>query len=122
MSDNKVALITGGSRGIGEKIAEKFATEGYNLVINYVSNIEMGYIFEEIIRRFNELSNEEAGQHYTPREVIELMVNLIFEDEEELADSSKIKTVYDGACGTGGMLTAAMEYACLLYTSPSPRD
>ena len=77
----------------------------------------MGYIFEEIIRRFNELSNEEAGQHYTPREVIELMVNLIFEDEEDLADSSKIKTVYDGACGTGGMLTASMEYAKKLNSS-----
>ena len=77
----------------------------------------MGYIFEEIIRRFNELSNEEAGQHYTPREVIELMVNIIFEDEEDLADSSKIKTVYDGACGTGGMLTASMEYAKKLNSS-----
>ena len=101
MSDNRILY----------QVIDTFNSEKANLHPSYVSNIEMGYIFEEIIRRFNELSNEEAGQHYTPREVIELMVNLIFEDEEDLADSSKIKTVYDGACGTGGMLTASMEYA-----------
>ena len=99
------------------QVIDTFNSEKANLHPSYVSNIEMGYIFEEIIRRFNELSNEEAGQHYTPREVIELMVNLIFEDEEDLADSSKIKTVYDGACGTGGMLTASMEYAKKLNSS-----
>ena len=77
----------------------------------------MGYIFEEIIRRFSESHNEEAGQHYTPREVIELMVNIVFEDQDDLADSSKIKTVYDGACGTGGILSAAMEYATKLNSS-----
>ncbi len=103
--------------GILYQVIDTFNSEKANLHPSYVSNIEMGYIFEEIIRRFNELSNEEAGQHYTPREVIELMVNLIFEDEEDLADSSKIKTVYDGACGTGGMLTAGMEYAKKLNSS-----
>lgn len=103
--------------GILYQVIDIFNSEKANLHPSYVSNIEMGYIFEEIIRRFNELSNEEAGQHYTPREVIELMVNLIFEDEEDLADSSKIKTVYDGACGTGGMLTASMEYAKKLNSS-----
>lgn len=105
------------SNGILYQVIDTFNSEKANLHPDYVSNMEMGYIFEEIIRRFNELSNEDAGQHYTPREVIELMVNLIFEDEEELADSSKIKTVYDGACGTGGMLTAAMEYAKKLNSS-----
>ena len=103
--------------GILYQVIDTFNSEKANLHPSYVSNIEMGYIFEEIIRRFNELSNEEAGQHYTPREVIELMVNLIFEDEEDLADSSKIKTVYDGACGTGGMLTDSMEYAKKLNSS-----
>lgn len=103
--------------GILYQVIDTFNSEKANLHPSYVSNIEMGYIFEEIIRRFNELSNEEAGQHYTPREVIELMVNLIFEDEEDLADSSKIKTVYDGACGTGGMLTASMEYVKKLNSS-----
>ena len=98
-------------------VIEAFNEKKANLHPNEVSNIEMGYIFEEIIRRFSESHNEEAGQHYTPREVIELMVNIVFEDEEDLADSSKIKTVYDGACGTGGILSAAMEYASSLNSS-----
>lgn len=105
------------SNGILYQVIDTFNSEKANLHPNYVSNIEMGYIFEEIIRRFNELSNEEAGQHYTPREIIELMVTLVFDDEEDLADASKIKTVYDGACGTGGMLTAAMEYVKKLNSS-----
>lgn len=96
---------------------EAFNAKNANLHPNEVSNIEMGYIFEEIIRRFSESHNEEAGQHYTPREVIELMVNIVFEDEKDLANSSKIKTVYDGACGTGGILSAAMEYASTLNSS-----
>lgn len=96
---------------------EAFNSKNANLSPKEVSNIEMGYIFEEIIRRFSESHNEEAGQHYTPREVIELMVNIVFEDQDDLADSSKIKTVYDGACGTGGILSAAMEYATKLNSS-----
>ncbi len=98
-------------------VIEAFNQKNANLHPNEVSNIEMGYIFEEIIRRFSEAHNEEAGQHYTPREVIELMVNIVFEDQSDLADSSKIKTVYDGACGTGGILSASMEYAFKLNNS-----
>lgn len=98
-------------------VIETFNQKNANLHPNEVSNIEMGYIFEEIIRRFSEAHNEEAGQHYTPREVIELMVNIVFEDQKDLADSSKIKTVYDGACGTGGILSASMEYASKLNNS-----
>ena len=76
-----------------------------------IDNIDMGYIFEEIIRRFSESYNEEAGQHYTPREVIRLMVDLLLsEDNELLSSDSKIKTIYDPACGTGGMLSVAQEY------------
>ena len=76
-----------------------------------VSNIEMGSIFEELIRRFNEASNEEAGDHFTPREVIRLMVNLLFlPDGETLTTKGIIKTLYDPACGTGGMLSVAEEY------------
>lgn len=76
-----------------------------------IDNVEMGYIFEEIIRRFSESYNEEAGQHYTPREVIRLMVDLLLsEDNELLSSDSKIKTIYDPACGTGGMLSVAQEY------------
>lgn len=98
-------------------VIETFNQKNANLHPSEVSNIEMGYIFEEIIRKFSESHNEEAGQHYTPREVIELMVNIVFADQEDLADSAKIKTVYDGACGTGGILSASMEYASKLNTS-----
>jgi len=74
-----------------------------------VSNQEMGYIFEELIRRFSE--NAEAGDHYTPREVIELMVNIIFNGEEdELTNPGNISTIGDFACGTGGMLSVAENY------------
>ncbi|QLY39388.1 SAM-dependent DNA methyltransferase [Hujiaoplasma nucleasis] len=76
-----------------------------------VSNIEMGYIFEETIRRFSEAQNEEAGEHYTPREVIELMVNILFTDEDLSKTTEAItKTIYDPACGTGGMLTVAEKH------------
>ena len=78
---------------------------------NTVSNIEMGYIFEELIRRFNEASNEEAGDHFTPREVIRLMVNLLFmPDGDVLTTKGIVKTLYDPACGTGGMLSVAEDY------------
>jgi type I restriction enzyme M protein len=76
-----------------------------------VSNIEMGYIFEELIRKFNEASNEEAGDHFTPRDVIRLMVNLLFtSDSDLLARKGIIKTIYDPACGTGGMLSVSESY------------
>ena len=72
-----------------------------------VSNLEMGYLYEELIRRFSELSNETAGEHFTPREVIKLMVNLLLSPEEDLRKSHVVKTIYDPACGTGGMLSVA---------------
>jgi type I restriction enzyme M protein len=76
-----------------------------------VSNLEMGYIFEELIRRFNEASNEEAGDHFTPREVIRLMVDLLFlPDGDTLTTKGIVKTLFDPACGTGGMLSVAEEY------------
>jgi type I restriction enzyme M protein len=76
-----------------------------------VSNIEMGYVFEELIRRFNEAANETAGDHFTPREVIRLMVNLLFApDSEALVKPGIVRTLLDPACGTGGMLAVADEY------------
>ncbi len=76
-----------------------------------VSNIQMGSIFEELIRRFSEQSNETAGEHFTPREVIRLMVNLLFqEDGDALTKKGTIRKLYDPACGTGGMLSVAEEY------------
>jgi type I restriction enzyme M protein len=73
-----------------------------------VSNEAMGYIFEELLRRFSEMSNETAGEHYTPREVIRLMVNLLFaQDADALSGERPVRTIYDPAAGTGGMLTVA---------------
>ncbi|MDA8070629.1 MAG: class I SAM-dependent DNA methyltransferase [Actinomycetota bacterium] len=85
-----------------------------------VSNLEMGYLYEELVRRFSELSNETAGEHFTPREVIRLMVNLLFAtDDDILTDAGVIKTLYDPACGTGGMLSVAGDHLRIL--NPSAR-
>jgi type I restriction enzyme M protein len=75
-----------------------------------VDNHQMGYVFEELIRIGAEQSNEEAGEHFTPREVIRLMVNLLLAPEKDLAKSGIVKTIFDPACGTGGMLSVAEEY------------
>ena len=76
-----------------------------------VSNVVMGYVFEELIRRFSEASNETAGEHFTPREVIRLMVNLLLhEDDDVLRKPGSVRSLYDPACGTGGMLTVAESY------------
>jgi type I restriction enzyme M protein len=76
-----------------------------------VGNVEMGYLYEELIRRFSELSNETAGEHFTPREVIRLMVDLLFiEDDEALRTPGIVRTMLDPACGTGGMLSVAQDY------------
>jgi type I restriction enzyme M protein len=80
----------------------------------------MGMVFEELIRRFAELSNETAGEHFTPREVIRLMVNLIFvEDDEILSQPGVVRTIYDPAAGTGGMLSVAGEYLAELNPDAS---
>lgn len=76
-----------------------------------VSSMEMGYMFEELIRKFAELSNETAGEHFTPREVIKLMVNILFlNDRDILTKKGIVKTIYDCCAGTGGMLSVAEEY------------
>ena len=76
-----------------------------------VSNLEMGYLYEELVRRFSELSNETAGEHFTPREVIRMMVNLLFiEDDDLLTKPGVVKTLADPACGTGGMLSVAEDH------------
>jgi len=73
-----------------------------------VDNHQMGYVFEELIRRFSEISNETAGEHFTPREVIKLMVNLLLApDADRLQDPGRVITILDPACGTGGMLSTA---------------
>jgi type I restriction enzyme M protein len=97
-----------GEAGILFMVIQRFASIDLRPAI--VSNLEMGYIYEELIRVNAELSNEEAGEHFTPREVIHLMVNLLFSDEDQLLTPGKIATIYDPACGTGGMLTVAEDY------------
>lgn len=91
-------------------VIQEFTTPNADLHPNKISNLEMGYIFEEIIRRFSEAHNEDAGQHYTPREVIELMVNILFYNDSEILTGNIAKTIYDPACGTGGMLSVAEDY------------
>ena len=91
------------------QVAEKFAT--IDLHPEAVSNNDMGQVFEELIRKFAEISNETAGEHFTPREVIRLMVNLLFiEDDEVLGKAGVVRTIYDPTAGTGGMLSVAGEY------------
>ncbi len=87
-----------------------------------VSNIEMGYLYEELIRKFSELSNETAGEHFTPREVIRLMVNLLFIDDADdiLTKPGIVKTLCDPACGTGGMLSVAEDHLRALNPQGAP--
>lgn len=87
-------------------VAEKCVN--IDLHLQVVSNAQTGAVFEELIRKFAELSNETAGEHFTPREVIRLMVNLIFiEDDDALNKLGVVRTLYDPTAGTGGMLSVA---------------
>ncbi len=95
--------------GLLYQVAEKFTQ--IDLHPDRVDNHQMGLVFEELIRRFAELSNETAGEHFTPREVIRLMVNLMFvEDDDVLSKPGVVRTIYDPTAGTGGMLSVAGEY------------
>lgn len=92
-------------------LIKKFSESKVDLHPDIVSNYEMGLIFEELIRKFAEQSNEEAGEHFTPRDIIEIMTKLIFiENGIHLKKKDIIKTIYDPACGTGGMLTSCKEF------------
>lgn len=111
-------ITTMANKGILYIVVKEFTSPKANLHPNVISNLEMGYIFEEIIRKFSESHNEDAGQHYTPREVIRLMVNILFYDDNDfLAGNNVAKTIYDPACGTGGMLSVAEEYLHQLNAS-----
>ena len=99
-------------------VTEKFAN--IDLHPEVVSNAQMGAVFEELIRKFAELSNETAGEHFTPREVIRLMVNLLFiEDDQVLTRPGVVRSIYDPTAGTGGMLSVADEHLSSL--NPSAR-
>ncbi len=90
-------------------VLSKFS--GIDLHPDAVTNLEMGYLYEELVRRFSELSNETAGEHFTPREVIRLMVNLLFiEDDDALRKPGIVRSMFDPACGTGGMLSVGEDH------------
>jgi type I restriction enzyme M protein len=104
--DNTVSKLD--DAGLLFLVLERF--KNLDLHPDKVSNLEMGYIFEELIRKFNEAMDENPGEHFTPREVIRLMVNLLLtRDREALKQSHIVRTVYDPCCGSGGMLTIARE-------------
>ena len=139
LAPNINAYINGYSRNVRE-IMERFAFDqqitrmaGKNLLYEVVKkfaavnlsperadNVQMGYVFEELIRIGAEQSNEEAGEHFTPREVIRLMVNLLLAPERDLRKSHVVKTIYDPACGTGGMLSVAEKYIRDLNAEANP--
>jgi type I restriction enzyme M protein len=97
------------SAGLLYKVVQRFAD--IDLSPRKVDNHQMGYVFEELIRKFSEISNETAGEHFTPREVIELMVNLLLApDADALNQPGQVINILDPACGTGGMLSAAEEH------------
>lgn len=104
------------------KVIQKFAT--LDLSFSWLPSdhaaMQMGYVFEELIRIGAEQSNEEAGEHFTPREVIRLMVNLLLSPEQDLRRSHVVKTIYDPACGTGGMLSVAERYIRGLNAEANP--
>ena len=139
LAPNLNAYINGFSKNVRE-IMERFALDQqilrmaeknllYEVVKQFakvdlspdrVDNMQMGYVFEELIRIGAEQSNEEAGEHFTPREVIKLMVNLLLSPEHDLRKSHVVKTIYDPACGTGGMLSEAERYIHDLNADADP--
>ena len=139
LAPNLIAYINGYSKNVRE-VMENFAFDQqiarmaeknllYEVVKKFaavdlsperVDNVQMGYVFEELIRIGAEQSNEEAGEHFTPREVIRLMVNLLLSPERDLRKSYVVKTIYDPACGTGGMLSVAEKYIRDLNAQADP--
>lgn len=86
------------------------AMAGVDLHPDRVDNLQMGYLFEHLVMRFNEQANEEAGDHFTPREVIRLMANLVYTGEKDVYTPGIFRTIYDPACGTGGMLSESEKF------------
>lgn len=93
-------------------IVKEFCSPDIDLSPKRLSNLQMGYLFEELVRKFNEQANEEAGDHFTPREVIRLMVQLVFTGEEGIFEPGIYRSVYDPTAGTGGMLSESEKFIC----------
>jgi len=116
--DQEIAILA--DKNLLYEVVKAFTGPNIDLSYDKVDNTQMGYVFEELIRIGAEQSNEEAGEHFTPREVIRLMVNLLLDPEKDLAKSNVVKTIYDPACGTGGMLSVAENYIKQLNTKADP--
>ena len=109
--DNQITRLD--DAGLLYQVISRFAD--VDLHPDAVPNEAMGYVFEELLRKFSEMSNETAGEHFTPREVIRVMVNILFsEDDDALSGTAPVRTMFDPACGTGGMLTAGQEHLASL--------
>lgn len=93
-------------------IVKEFCSPDIDLSPKRLSNLQMGYLFEELVRKFNEQANEEAGDHFTPREVIRLMVQLLFTGEDGIYEKGIYRSVYDPTAGTGGMLSESEKFIC----------
>lgn len=106
--ENEIAKLDNSNRLY--LIIKDFCDPQIDLHPDKVSNIQMGYVFEELIRKFNEQANEEAGDHFTPREVIELMTHVIYTNEDVIYKEGIARTIYDPTCGTGGMLSVSEKY------------
>jgi len=116
--DQEIAILA--DKNLLYEVVKAFTGPNIDLSYENVDNTQMGYVFEELIRIGAEQSNEEAGEHFTPREVIRLMVNLLLDPEKDLAKSNVVKTIYNPACGTGGMLSVAEKYIKELNSKADP--
>ena len=118
--DNTIAKLD--ESGLLFQVVQRFADPRVDLHPDAVDNFTMGTIFEELIRKFNEALNENPGEHFTPRDVVHLMVDLLMAgDEEQLGTKAIIRTVYDPCCGSGGMLTIAKEHITVGETRDGER-
>ena len=118
--DNTIAKLD--ESGLLFQVVQRFADRRVNLHPDSVDNFTMGTIFEELIRKFNEALNENPGEHFTPRDVVHLMVDLLIAgDEQQLGTKGIVRTVYDPCCGSGGMLTIAKEHITVGETRDGQR-
>ena len=107
--DNTISKLD--ESGLLFQVVQRFGDPQVNLHPDAVDNAAMGTIFEELIRKFNEALNENPGEHFTPRDVVHLMVDLLLAgDEQRLRTRGVVLSVYDPCCGSGGMLTIAKEH------------
>ncbi|WP_061010288.1 class I SAM-dependent DNA methyltransferase [Vibrio sp. CUB2] len=101
------------------RVAKRFISTDIDLHPDVLNNYEMGLVFEELIRKFAEADNATAGEHFTPRDIVELTTSLLFTNETELSSSGLVRSIYDPTAGTGGFLSSGMEYVLKLNDKAS---